>query len=344
MRWKSFGRSGLKVTELCLGTMTLAGQADEETSEAILDKAYEGGIRFFDTADCYPIPLRLETAGASESFLGKWASDRRVRDQLVIATKAYFPMGRLPIHRGNSRLHIMRGCEASLRRLRSEQIDIYICHGWDATVPLEETLRALEDLKREGKILYCGISNVRAHEVAAALVEAARCGLSGFDGLQPRYNLIQREAEESLFPLARRFGLGTMVYNPIAGGLLSGKHGRAADPAAGTRFAMEEIGEVYRRRYWYERYLAAAQEVKSAAEASGMSAVTAAVAWVLANEDVTAALIGASRPDQLADHFRATEVDLSDELRESLDRIWFELPHTRPDLDSPRLPDFYLEV
>ncbi len=341
MQWKSFGASGLKVTELCLGTMTLAGQADDETSYAILDAAFEGGIRFLDTADCYPIPLQLETAGHSEALLGRWLGDRGVRDELVISTKGYFPMGRLPTERGNSRLHLTRACEASLRRLGTDRIDIYICHGWDPTCPIEETLRTLEDLRREGKILYAAISNVRAHEVAEALIEAMRLGLAGFDGLQPRYSVLQREAEESLFPLARRFGLGVMVYNPIAGGLLSGKHKPGAKPLSGTRFTMEVMGEIYRRRYWDERYLQEAQDLKEVAEEHGMSLVTAAVAWVLANGDVSSAIIGASRPEQLADHLRATEVELAPELRERLDGVWFDIPRRPPDLDVPRLPDFY---
>lgn len=341
MKWKSFGSRGLKVTELCLGTMTLAGQADDDTSAAILDTAHEGGIRFFDTADCYPIPLKLETAGSSEAFLGRWLADRSLRDDVVISTKAYFPMGPLPIHRGNSRAHLMRACENSLRRLRTDRIDLYICHGWDDTVPLEETLRALENLEREGKILYSAVSNARAHEVAAALVEAERLGVSGFDGLQPRYNILQREADESLFPLARRFGLGVMVYNPIAGGALSGKHKPGEEPAAGTRFALEGIGEVYRRRYWHQTFLEEAQKLKAAAGEHGLSLVTAAVAWVLEHRDISSTIIGASRPEQLADSLRAAEVELPPELRERFDRVWFDLPRRPPDLDSPRLPDFY---
>ena len=341
MRWKSFGARGLKVTELCFGTMTLAGQADEKTSAAILDTVFEGGIRFFDTADCYPIPMKVETSGRSEACVGGWISDRGVRDEVIIASKAYFPMGPLPHHRGNSRLHLMSACEASLRRLQTDRIDIYICHGWDETVPLEETLRALEDLRSAGKILYAAISNVRAHEVAAALVEATRLGVAGFDGLQPRYNILQREADESLFPLARRFGLGTMVYNPIAGGILSGKHKPSEAPASGTRFALENIGEVYRRRYWHEMNLTVAQQLKDAADEHGLSLVTAAVAWVLEHPDISSAIIGASRPEQLADHLKATEIDLPPALKERFDRVWFDLPRRPPDLDSPRIPDFY---
>ncbi len=341
MKWRSFGDSGLKVTELCLGTMTLAGQADERTSRAILDAAFAGGVRFFDTADCYPIPLRIETAGQSEALIGDWLRERGVRDEIVIASKAYFPRGRLPTQRGNSRLNLIGACEDSLRRLKTDRIDVYLCHGWDETVPLVETLRALEDLRRDGKVLYTGISNVRAHEVAAALVEAERLGLNGFDGLQPRYNILLREAEESLFPLARRFGLGVMVYNPLAGGLLTGKHAPGTEPKPETRFALEEIGEVYRRRYWFERHLSVAAELKQAAEGFGLSLVTAAVAWVLANPDVSAAIIGASRPGQLEENLRATRVELHSDLRERFDRVWFDLPRRPPELDTPRLPDFH---
>lgn len=341
MQWKSFGRSGLKVTELSLGTMTLAGQADEATSFAILDAAWDGGIRFLDTADVYPVPMRLDTAGESEALLGRWMAARNNRHDLVLATKAYFPTGRLPIHRGNSRLHLVAACEASLKRLRTDRVELYLCHGWDPSVPIEETLRALEGLKQDGKVLYTALSNARAHEIAGTLVEAARLGLPGFDGLQPRYNLFQREAEESLFPLAQRFGLGVMVYNPIAGGLLSGKHQPGSPPAAGTRFALPAIGEVYRRRYWDERLLQEAVRLRDEAKRAGLSLVTAAVAWVLRNPIVTSAIVGASRPEQLADHLRAVETTLPPELEATLGRVWYDVPRRPPDLDSPRIDDWY---
>lgn len=341
MRWKSFGTSGLKVTELCLGTMTLAGQADQKTSYAILDTAFEGGIRFLDTADVYPIPMVQATVGNTETLLGKWLGTKKNRDQLVIATKAYFPTGSLPVHRGNSRVHLVAACEASLRRLKTDWIDLYLCHGWDPTVPVAETLRALDQLRREGKIRYAGISNVRAHEVSEALVVAERHGITGFEGLQPRYNVFQREAEESLFPLARRFGLGTMVYNPIAGGLLSGKHTPGKPPARGTRFAMPQTGEVYRKRYWDERLLKEAVALKREAERHGTSLVTAAVAWVLSNPDVTSAIIGASRPQQLVDHLRAPQAKIPAPLAARLERVWFDVPRRPPDLDTPRLGEWY---
>jgi 1-deoxyxylulose-5-phosphate synthase len=341
MKWKSFGACGLKVTELCLGTMTLAAQADEQTSFAILDTAFEGGIRFFDTADVYPIPMLLETYGATEALLGRWMSARRNRDQVVLATKGYFPSGPLPMHRGNSRRHLIRSCEASLERLGTDYVDLYLCHGWDPTVPVEETLLALERLRADGKIVYYGLSNVRAHEVAAALVAAERLGIAGVQGLQPRYSIIQREAEESLFPLARRFGLGTMVYNPIAGGLLSGKHQPGKPPAQGTRFALPGTGETYRKRYWDERLLEEAVKLRGVAQQYGLSPVTAAVAWVLANPDVSCAIIGATRPEQLGAHLAAPHTELPADVRQHLDRVWFDVPRQAPNLDTPRIAEWY---
>jgi aryl-alcohol dehydrogenase (NADP+) len=345
MRWKSFGKSGLKVTELCLGTMTLAGQADDKTSFAILDAAWEGGIRFIDTADCYPIPIEIETAGRSEALIGRWMKDRKNRDDLVIATKAYFPMGPLPVHRGNSRLHLRNACEASLRRLGIDCADLYLCHGWDPTVPLAETIGVLEDLRREGKIQYTAFSNVRAPEVTSLLLEAQRLGVAGFAGLQPRYNLLFRELEDSLFPVARSQGLGVMVYNPLAGGLLSGKHRPDAKPAEGTRFTLGSSGDIYRARYWKDQLLRESARLADVAKQHGLSLVTSAIAWTLANTDISSAIIGVSRPDQLADQIKATNLTLPPPLKAELDSAWFNLPRT-PVEGDPRVGDFYnaLEV
>ena len=341
MKWKSFGASGLKVTELCLGTMTLAGQADEQVSFAILDAAHAAGIRFMDTADCYPIPLALETVGRTEELIGRWLKARHTRDEWVIATKAYFPMGPTPLQRGNSRLHIKASVEASLRRLGTDRIDLFLCHGWDPTVPVEETLLALDDLRREGKIHHAGVSNVRATEVTEGLVAATRLGIPGFQALEPRYNLLFREAEESLFPLARQFGLGTMVYNPLAGGLLTGKHRPGAPPAEGTRFTMGDSGRVYRGRYWNEDFLGIAGDLKTQAQETGMSLVTAAVAWTIGNPDVTSAIIGVSKPDQITDQIKATETALPPELKSAMDAVWFDLPRKEPSLDTPRLTEYF---
>lgn len=339
MKWRSFGTSGLKVTELCLGTMTLAGQADEKTSFAILDAAHEGGIRFMDAADCYPIPIELQTVGRTEELIGRWLKQRKVRPEWIIATKAYFPMGPLPSQRGNSRKHLRESVHDSLRRLGVDHIDLFLCHGWDPSVPVEETLGVLHDLRREGKIHYTGISNVRAHEVAAALLEGVRLGIPAFEGLEPRYNLLYREAEESLFPMALRFGLGVMAYNPLAGGLLSGKHRPDAPPAEGTRFTLGSSGETYRKRYWQDRLLRASQSLNETAKSHGWSLVTATVAWTLLNPALSAAIIGVSRPDQLADQLRATDAELPPSLQAAMDAVWFDLPRSPSILDTPRMTE-----
>jgi aryl-alcohol dehydrogenase-like predicted oxidoreductase len=283
----------------------------------------------------------LETAGRTEELIGRWMAERGNRDELVIATKAYFPMGAQPLHRGSSRLHLRRACEASRTRLRTDRIDLYLCHGWDSTVPPEETLGTLEDLRREGAIHYAGISNVRTHEMAHALVEARRLGVAGFQGIQPRYNVLFREAEESLLPLAQRFGLGTMVYNPLAGGILTGKYRAEGAPAAGTRFTLGDTGRVYRDRYWQEDLLRAAGTLAEAARRHGLPLVTAVIAWMRARPDVTSTIVGVSRLEQLDDQLRATPEMLPPDLRDMLDQAWFTLPRTPPQLDTPRIADFY---
>jgi len=343
MRWRSFGRSGLKVTELCLGTMTLAGQADEKTSFAILDAAWAGGIRFLDTADCYPIPLELATTGQTESLLGRWMKERKNRDELVIATKGYFQMGTLPTQRGNSRLHLAHACDASLQRLGTDRIDLYLCHGWDPTVPVEETIGTLEDLRRAGKIRYYGFSNVRAPEVTACLLAAERMGVAGIAGIQPRYNVLYRELEDLLFPLARSQRLGIMVYNPLAGGLLTGKHRPGTAPAEGTRFTLGSSGDTYRARYWKDQLLSEAVALDTAARKHGVSLVTAAVAWTIANPDISSAIIGVSRPDQLQAQLEAIEIRIPDDLKRELDAAWYRLPRM-PMEGDPRIADFHEEV
>ena len=339
MLWRSFGRSGLKVTELCLGTMTLGVQADEVASFAILDRAWDAGLRFLDTADVYPVPMLPSTLGDTERILGRWLRDRRRRHDVVLSTKAYFPTGPLPHQRGLSRRHLIEACEASLRRLDTDRVDLYLGHGWDPSVPVEETLRALEDLRASGKVLYTGISNVRAHEVTAALLAAHSLGVTGLSGLQPRYNLLYREAEESLLPLAERFGLGVMVYNPLAGGMLTGKYRADAAPTE-ERFTLGATGETYRRRYWNDANLSAARAASEAAERHGMHPVTAAIAWTLRRPGISSVIIGASRADQLDASLAAAESSLPESLITELDQIWFDIPRQPPSLDTPRLTDF----
>jgi aryl-alcohol dehydrogenase (NADP+) len=339
VRWRPFGRSGLKVTELCLGTMTFGAQADEAASFAILDRAWDAGVRFLDTADVYPVPMLRSTIGATERIIGRWLKQRSRRADAVLATKAYFPVGPMPHQRGNSRRHLVEACEGSLRRLETDRIDLYLCHGWDPTVPVDETLRALEDLRAAGKVLYTALSNVRAPEVADVLLRAQALGVAGFAGLQPRYNLLYREAEESLLPVAERFGLGVMVYNPLAGGMLSGKYRSEAAPTEG-RFTLGDTGETYRKRYWNEANLTAARAASDAAAGHGLHPVTAAIAWTLGRPGISAVIIGASRPEQLDASLAGATTALLEPLRELLDGLWFDLPRRPPSLDTPRLSNF----
>jgi 1-deoxyxylulose-5-phosphate synthase len=330
MKQRALGRSGLKVSEICLGTMTFGYQCDEKASFAILDRAAAGGVTFLDTADCYPVPLTLETAGGTEEILGRWLRGRR--DDFVVATKCYFPMGPGPNDRGNSRHHVLRACEASLRRLQTDVIDVYQLHAFDPEVPLDETLRALDDLVRAGKVRYVGCSNFRAWELAKALRAGERLSLARLDSVQPRYNVLHREIETELLPLCLDEGLGAIVYNPLAGGLLTGKHAPGAPPAADSRFGerLGATGETYRKRYWQDDALAAVAELKALFDARGKTLATAAVAWVLQQPGISAAIVGASRPEQLDATLAASEMTFDDEERAALDEVWYRLPRQRP--------------
>jgi aryl-alcohol dehydrogenase (NADP+) len=331
MDHRRLGRTGLKVSEICLGTMTFGVQCDEASSFAILDRAAEGGVDFIDTADCYPIPLEPQIAGRTEEILGRWLQGRRER--FVLATKCFFPMGPGPNDRGNSRRHVLAAVEASLRRLRTDFIDLYQVHAYDPETPLDETLRALDDLVRAGKVRYAGCSNFRAWELARALGVSERLDLARFDCTQPRYNALHREIEAELLPLCREEGVGVIVFNPLAGGLLTGKHAAGREPEPGTRFsdALRSTGATYRRRYWQDEMLAAVAALKSFFDARGRSLATAAVAWVLEQPGITAAIVGASRPEQLEATLAAAEFALDDAERAALDQVWYDLPRRRPE-------------
>jgi aryl-alcohol dehydrogenase-like predicted oxidoreductase len=310
--------------------MTFGYQCDEPTSFAILDRAADGGVDFIDTADCYPIPLTLENAGRTEEIIGRWL--RGKRDRFVLATKCFFPMGPGPDDRGNSRRHVLQAAEASLRRLQTDVIDLYQLHAFDTETPLEETLRALEDLVRGGKVRAVGCSNFRAFELAKALGISERLNLARFTSAQPRYNVLYREIETELLPLCRDEGVGVMVFNPLAGGLLTGKHAPGALPDPGGRFGerMGSTGQAYRKRYWQDEALAAVASLKAFFDKRGKPLASVAVAWVLEQPGITAAIVGASRPEQLRATLAGAELKLDDEERQVLDEVWFALPRQRP--------------
>ena len=234
MQQRRMGRTGLKVSEICLGTMTFAGQCDEATSFRIMDVAIERGVTFIDTADVYPIPPDIATAGATESVIGRWlAAAPGRRDGLVLATKCRAKVGPGANDQGLSRRHILEACEASLRRLRTDFIDLYQSHSFDAETPIDETLRAFDDLVRSGKVRYVGCSNYAAWQLAMAIGTSERHGWARYDCVQPRYNLLHRDIEAELLPLCRDQGVGVIAYNPLAGGFLTGKHSSEAPPRPG---------------------------------------------------------------------------------------------------------------
>jgi aryl-alcohol dehydrogenase (NADP+) len=316
------GRTGLSVSRLCLGTMTFGFQCDEPTSAAILDRAAAGGITFLDTSDVYPMGGTLETVGRTEEILGHWLAGRR--HDFVVATKCFGAMSARPWDRGNSRKHILDAIEGSLRRLRTDYVDLYQLHHPDPVTPIDESLRALDDVVRAGKARYVGCSNFHAYQVARALGRSDVRGLARFDSVQPRYNLLFRQIERELLPLCQEEGIGVIPYNPLAGGLLSGKHRREAGPSAGTRFALGGAARRYQERYWHEREFATVEALRPLAAAAGMSMVQLAIAWVLAHPAVTAPIVGASRPDQLDEVLAALDKGIDANLKARLDELTVE--------------------
>ena len=316
------GRTGLPVSRLCLGTMTFGIQCDEPASVAILDRAAAGGITFLDTADVYPLGGTGATVGRTEEILGRWLRGRR--HDVIVATKCFGATGSRPWDRGLSRKHVLEAIDASLRRLQTDYVDLYQAHHPDNDTPIDETLRAFDDVVRAGKARYVGCSNYPAWQTARALGRSDVLGLARFETVQPRYNLLFRQVERDLFPLCADEGLAVIPYNPIAGGLLSGKHRRDAGPTPGTRFTLGTAARRYQERYWREREFETVETLCGLAAEAGMSLVQLAVSWVLANPVVTAPIVGASRPEQLDDALAAVGKALDPALKARLDELTAE--------------------
>jgi aryl-alcohol dehydrogenase-like predicted oxidoreductase len=299
--------------------MTFGYQCDEATSFAIIDRASAGGITFLDSSDVYPLGGGLERAGRTEEIIGRWMKGKR--HDWVIATKCFGATGPQPFHAGNNRRHIFDAVDASLRRLGTDFIDLYQLHGFDPQVTLDETLGSLDDLVRAGKVRYIGCSNHLAYQVARALGRSDLHGWARFVSVQPRYNLLYREIERELLPLCAEEGVGVIPYNPIAGGMLTGKHDRTKPPSEGTRFAVSgRVGELYKGRYWQEQVFNAVDELARIAAKANISLTTLAVAWVLTNPTITSPIIGASKPEQLDATLAALDTTLSPELLAELDK------------------------
>lgn len=320
MNYRKLGRTGLKVSPICLGTMQFGWTASEATAREIMSRAIELGCNFFDTADIYSRWADDNDGGVSEQIIGNWLQAGAVhRDQLVLATKVRGPMGDGPNDQGLSRQHIMSGVEASLRRLQTDYIDLYQVHFPDMDTPLDETLSALTDLVRSGKVRYLGCSNYPAWLLAKSLWVSDVNKLCRYDSLQPHYNLVHRaEFERELQPLCLDQQVGVIPYSPLAGGFLTGKYGRESTLPNSAR-----AGRIL-ERYMNEAGFAALDKLAEVAEAHGATMAQTAVSWLLANPAVTSAIIGANSVQQLEDTAKAAQVVLTPEEKAGLDAatVW----------------------
>lgn len=322
METTTLGSTGLKVSRIALGTMTFGLQTQEPAAHAILDTAAEHGINFLDLADVYPVGGGLPTAGRTEEIVGRWL--RGKRERFIVATKAVGKVGPSPWDQGASRKHLLDAIDASLRRLGTDYVDLYQLHSDDRSTPLEESLEALDTIVRSGKARYVGVSNFLAYRLALALGKAEARRLVRVVSVQPRYNLLFREIERELLPLAREEGVAVIPYNPLAGGFLTGKHRRETGPTPGTRFTLGNVAERYQERYWHERAFATVAELQRVVAEAGLSLTQAALAWVLAKPAITAPIVGASRPEQLQDSLKAAQLRLDPELERQLDELTAE--------------------
>ena len=314
MNTRPLGRTGVQVSELCLGCMMFGGKTGPEESYAIIDRALDAGINFLDTADVY-------TRGRSEEVTGEALRRNGKRDRVILATKGH---GRMadddPNAAGNSRRHLIAACEASLRRLRTDWIDLYQIHRPVSGVPIDETLRALDDLVRSGKVRYIGTSTFGAWQVVEALWTSDRLGLNRFVTEQPPYNLLDRRIERELIPMAQTYGIGLIPWSPIAGGLLSGKYSRTAPPPADSRFAGIKEAEHLRRRY-NEGFFDAVERLAPLAAARGCSLSQFALAWCLSKPGVTSPIIGPRTMAQLEDNLTATGIAFTADDHAAVDAI-----------------------
>ena len=317
MEYRKLGRTGLKVSELCMGTMTFGWTSDEKSAYEVFSAFAEAGGNFIDTADIYSRWAPGNPGGVAETYIGNWLKGRQ-RDQFVIATKVRGKMGEGPNDQGLSRVHIMQAVEASLRRLQTDYIDLYQCHSPDDDTPIEETLRAFDDLVRQGKVRYIGCSNFRAWQVCKALWTSDRLNLARFDSVQPHYNLVHRaEFERELMPLCRAEGLGVIPYSPLEGGFLTGKY-RTGQPAPkGTRGE----GNERMKKHSTPRNFALIDQLEEMGKARGKTVAQIALGWLLTNPVVTSPIVGANNVDQLNETLGAVGLRLSEEETKSLDEM-----------------------
>ncbi|MFO7742136.1 MAG: aldo/keto reductase [Anaerolineae bacterium] len=327
MEVRFLGDTGIKISELCMGTWSFGGEADEETSAAMFHRCRDAGINVFDCADSYQ-------DGRSEEILGRLIA--ACRDEVVITSKVYFPTGDHVNAAGASRRHILASVEGSLRRLNTEVIDIYFIHHFDERTAIEDTLRALDDLVTQGKILYPGASNFAAWQIAKVLGISAREGRMPFKCIQPMYNLVKRQAEVEILPLAESENLGVMTYSPLGGGLLTGKYGVGRRPPSG-RLVEDEI---YQIRYGAQWMYGVAERFTDFAAEHGFSPVALAVAWVGSHPAITAPIIGARNLEQLEASLAAAEINMTPALRAEISAL-SPAPPPATDRDEERTSVHY---
>jgi aryl-alcohol dehydrogenase-like predicted oxidoreductase len=310
MDYRLLGRTGVKLSRLSFGAMSFAAEADDKTSAQLFRRCLDAGINHFDTADVY-------SEGQSEQILGRLIAEAGCRDRVVLASKGYFPTGKDVNARGSSRYHLVRAVEASLRRLGTDRIDIYYLHRFDDLTAVDESLRCLDDLIAQGKILYPAASNFAAWQLARALGVAERFALAPLVCVQPMYNLVKRQAEVEILPMAAAENLGVICYGPTGGGLLTGKYGAGRRPSAGRLVD----SKMYSTRYADEANYAAAERFTALARDRGFEPVALAAAWVASHPAVTSVLLGARTVAQLEPALGAVDIPMDSALRDAISAL-----------------------
>lgn len=327
MQYKVLGKTGVKVSSLCFGTMSFGGDADPQTSAQLYQICREAGINFFDCANVY-------AGGKSEEILGQLIHGHR--DEVIITSKVYFPTGEDVNARGASRRHILRSVEATLKRLRTDWIDVYFIHHYDDLTDLEQTLRALDDLVQQGKILYPAVSNFAAWQIMKALGISRQHGWANIEVIQPMYNLAKRQAEVEILPMAQAEQLAVIPYSPLGGGLLSGKYGVNKKPPIGRLVE----NKMYQTRYGDPSLYTLAERFSELAHSHGFEPAPLAVAWVASHPAVTAPIIGARNPEQLRQILQCLDIEMTPELRTEISALTPE-PPPATDRNEERTPYQY---
>lgn len=323
MQFARLGHTGLTVSRMCLGTGTFGNQTDEAEARRMLDRVAEVGVNFIDTADVYPAAPDASAAGSSEEMTGRWIKGKR--GEFILSTKGGGPTGAAAWDRGGSRKHLLDAIDSSLRRLGTDYVDLYQLHADDPATPIDETVEAMDTIVRSGKARYIGASNFLAYRLAKSLGRQNHLRLTSYVSVQHRYNLLSRDIERELLPMAEEEGIGVLPYSPLAGGLLSGRYRYSDTPKTG-RFSAEtgRYGLVSRERYWHAREFSAVEKIGQLAEQRGTSMATLSVAWLLAQPTTTSVILGASRLEQLTDTLAAHDYKLDTSTKSQLDEITAE--------------------